>query len=74
MLVLPNVKLVSFNVSKKIRESWNVTKVQSYVMLVLHKVTMEPFNISKKKKKGTVECETNAAICGQCVDGTIQYE
>ena len=72
-LVLPNVKLVSFNVSKKNkRESWNVTKVRLYVMLVLHKLTMEPFNISKKMRVQS-NVKNNNAICGQCVDGTIQY-
>ena len=35
---------------KKIREPSNVTKVQSYVMLVLPNVTMELSNVRKKLK------------------------
>ena len=34
---------------KKIREPPNVTKVQSYVILVLHNVRMIPSNMRKKK-------------------------
>ena len=33
---------------KKIRELPNVTKIQSYVMLVLHNVRMVPSNVRKK--------------------------
>ena len=49
-----------------------MTKVRLYVMLVLHKLTMEPFNISKKMRVQS-NVKKNNAICGQCVDGTIQY-
>ena len=42
MLVLPNVTMEPSNVRRKIREPPNVTKVQSYVMLVLHNVRMIP--------------------------------
>ena len=45
MLVLYNVRMVSSNVRKKIREPSNVTKVQSHVMLVLHNVKMVPSNV-----------------------------
>ena len=36
------------NVRKKIKEPLNVTKVQSYVMLVLYNVRMVPSNVGKK--------------------------
>ena len=36
---------------KKIKESLNVTKVQSHVMLVLYNVRMVPSNVRKKIKK-----------------------
>ena len=49
MLVLYNVRMISSNVRKKIREPPNVIKVQSHVMLVLHNVRMVPSNVRKKK-------------------------
>ena len=39
------------NVSKKIKEPPNVTKVRSNVMLKLPNVMMKPSNVRKKKKK-----------------------
>ena len=36
---------------KKKRESLNVTKIQSHVMLVLHNVRMVHSNVKKKKKR-----------------------
>ena len=39
------------NVSKKIREPPNVTKIRSNVMLKLPNVMMKPSNVRKKKKK-----------------------
>ena len=36
------------NVRKKIRESLNMTKVLSNVMLILSNVIMEPSNVRKK--------------------------
>ena len=35
---------------EKIKESSNVKKVKSYVMLVMHNVKMEMSNVRKKKK------------------------
>ena len=40
----------------------NVTKEQSYIMLVLPNVTMEPSNV-KKKKKRTTECDKSIVTC-----------
>ena len=51
MLVLHNVRTVQLNARKKIRESPNVTKVQSHVMLVLHNVMMIPSNVKKEIKE-----------------------
>ena len=48
MLVLHNVRIVSSNVRKKIKEPPNVTKVQSHVMLVLYNVRVVPSNVRKK--------------------------
>ena len=42
---------------EKIKESPNVTRVQSHVMLVLHNVRMKLSNVRKKKKKGTTKCD-----------------
>ena len=41
----------------------NVTKEQSYIMLVLPNVTMEPSNVRKKKKKRTTECDKSIVTC-----------
>ena len=76
MLVLYNVRMVSSNVRKKIRELLNVTKVQSHMMLVLHNVRMVPLNVRKNKE--TTECDKSTVICDvgtiQCEDGTIKCE
>ena len=48
MLVLPNVTMEPSNVRRKIREPPNVTKVQSYVMLVLHNLKVVLSNVGKK--------------------------
>ena len=45
MLILYNVRMVQSNVRKKIKEPSNVTKVQLYVMLVLHNVKIIPSNV-----------------------------
>ena len=55
MLVLHNVRIVLSNVRKKIKESPNVTKVQSHMILVLRNVRMVPSNV--RKNKGTTECD-----------------
>ena len=47
MLELHNVRMESSNV-RKIKESPNVTKVQSHMMLILHNVKMVPSNVRKK--------------------------
>ena len=39
-----------------------MTKVLSYVMLVLLNVIIEPSNVGKKNK-GTIECDKNTVIC-----------
>ena len=44
---------------KKIRELQNVTKVQSYVMLVLRNVKIVPSNVRKKKERGTTKYDKN---------------
>ena len=53
-----------------------MTKVQSYVMLVLHNVRMVPLNV--RKNKGTTECDKSTITCDvsttQCEDGTIYCE
>ena len=54
MLVLYNVKMVSSNVGKKIKEPPNVTKVQLHVMLVLCNVRMVLSNVRKKKEPQNV--------------------
>ena len=65
------------NVSKKIREPPNVTKVQSNAILELYNVRMEPLNV-RKKNMGTIKCEKSTVTCdigiAQCEDGTIKYE
>ena len=48
ILVLHNLKIVPFNVKKKIQVQPNVAKVLSYVMLVLFNVIMKPSNVRKK--------------------------
>ena len=61
MLVMHNMRMVSSNVRKKIKEPPNVTKVRSHVMLVLHIVRMVPSNV--RKNKGTTECDKSAVTC-----------
>ena len=54
-----------------------MTKVLSYVMLVLLNVIIEPSNVGKKNK-GTTECDKSTVTCDidtmQYKDGTIKYE
>ena len=61
---------------KKIRELPNVTKVQFYVMLILHNVRMIPSNV--RKNKGTTKCDKSIVTCNfgtvQCEDNTIKCE
>ena len=47
MLVPHNVRMISSNV-RKIKESPNLTKVKSHVMLVLYNVRMTSLNVRKK--------------------------
>ena len=74
MLVLHNMRIVSSNVSKKIRKPPNVTKIQSYVTLVLHNTRMAPSSV--RENKGTMECEKSTVTCDvkptQYEDGTIK--
>ena len=76
MLVLHNVRIVLSNVRKKIKESPNVTKVQSHMILVLRNVRMVPSNV--RKNKGTTECDkstiTYDVSTTQCEDCTIKCE
>ena len=62
-----------------------MTKVQSYVMLVLYNVGMVPSNVKEKKKKRITECDKSTITCDvsttqcdvsttQCEDGTIKYD
>ena len=46
---------------KKIKEPLNVTKVQSYVMLMLCNVRKVHSNV--RKNKGTIECDKNTITC-----------
>ena len=46
---------------KKINEPLNVTKVQSYVMLMLCNVRKVHSNV--RKNKGTIECDKNTITC-----------
>ena len=61
---------------KKIRELPNVTKVQSYVMLVLHNMRMIQSNV--RKNKGTTICDKSTVTCDvsttQCEDDTIKCD
>ena len=45
------MRMIPSNVRKKIREPPNVTKVQSYMMLVLHNVRIIPSNMRTKITK-----------------------
>ena len=64
-----HVNIVPSNVRKKIRESLNVTKIQSQVMLVLHNLRIVPLNVRKNKR--TTECDKITVICEV---GTIKYK
>ena len=61
---------------KKVKEPPNVTKVQSYVILVLHNMKMVPSNVRKNKE--TTVCDKSTITCDvsntQCEDGTIKCE
>ena len=73
---LHNVTIKSSNMKKKIRELPNVTKVQFYVMLILHNVRMIPSNV--RKNKGTTKCDKSIVTCNfgtvQCEDDIIKCE
>ena len=53
-----------------------MTKVQSYVMLVLHNVRIVSSNV--RKNKGTAECDKSIITCDigitQYEDGTIKCD
>ena len=53
-----------------------MTRVQSHVMLVLHKVRMVSSNV--RKNKGTTECEKSTITCNvsttQCEDSIIKCD
>ena len=49
MLVLLNKTMKPSNVRKKVRESPNVRKKRSHVILKLHNVRIKPSNVKKKK-------------------------
>ena len=59
MFVLPNVTIKCEK--KKINEPQNVTKEQSYVILELHNVRIEPENM--RKNKGTAKCDKSIVTC-----------
>ena len=69
ILVLSNVTMKPSNVRKQIRESSNVTKVQSHVMLLPHNVRMVPSNV--RKNKGITKYDKSAVSCDV---GIAQYE
>ena len=48
ILILHNLKIIPFNVKKKIQVQPNMAKVLSYVILVLFNVIMKPSNVRKK--------------------------
>ena len=60
---------------KKKKEPPNVTKVQAYVMLVLHNVRIVP---NMKKNKRTTECDKSTVTydidIAQCENNTIKCE
>ena len=60
-LVLHNVLIKLLNVSKKIKETPNVTTIQSYVMSIPSNVTMDQLNVSKNKR--TTECDKSMVNC-----------
>ena len=70
------MRIISSNVRKKIKNSSNVTKVQSYVTLVLRNARMAPSNVRKNKE--TMECEKSTVTCdvepAQYEDGIIKCE
>ena len=70
MLELHNVRMEPSSVRKKVRESPNVTKEPSYVILKPHNVRMEPSDV-RKKSKGTTKCEKRTVTCDV---GTAQCE
>ena len=53
-----------------------MTKLKSYVTIVLHNVRTAPSNV--RKNKGTIECEKSKVKCdvvtAQYEDGTIKCE
>ena len=64
------------NVRKKIKESSNVTKIQSHMMFGITQSEDETIKCKKKKKtakcdKSTVKCDVGIA---QREDGTVKYE
>ena len=67
MLVRPNVTMEPTNVRKKIRELSNETKVQSYMMLVLHNFWGWYYQMWEKNTstteygKSTVKCDVSIA-------------
>ena len=76
--VRPNVRNVRSNVIlKKVKESPNVTKELSYMILKPHNVRMKLSNVRKKKVrelpnvKKIVTCDVGTA---QCEDETVKYE
>ena len=50
ILDLYNVRMELLNVTKKIKEPLNVTKILSNVILELYNVMMKLLNVRKKKK------------------------
>ena len=64
MLVLPNLTIEPSNVRKK-KESLNVIKVQSHMILILHNLKMVLSNVRKKNRsttkygKSTIKCDVN---------------
>ena len=53
MLILHNARIVPLNVRKKIKEQSNVTKVQSYMILLLHNIKIVASNM--RENKGIIE-------------------
>ena len=55
MLVLSNLTIKTVKCEKKIKEPSNVIKVQSYMMLALPNVTMEPSNVKKREQSNVIK-------------------
>ena len=61
MLIPHNVRIVPLIVRKKIKEQSNVTKVQSYMILLLHNIKIVASNM--RENKGIIEYDKITITC-----------